>query len=120
MGTALGRTHCHVLSSHVPFVLSGKGHPYSLSLKRRSDSEGGRTDYWAAESLQAYVIGLYRAASTNGTSHSGRRKFATRLLRNGATIEQVQLLLGHESIDHTSRYIDVSDAEINRAFHDVI
>jgi integrase len=51
---------------------------------------------------------------------AGCRIYATRLLRNGAAIEQVQLLLGHESIDHTDRYIDVSDAEISRAFRDVV
>jgi hypothetical protein len=119
-GTALGCAHYHGLNLRLPLVLSRKGCPYSLRLKRRSDSEGRRTDYWAADSLQAYVTGLYRAAGTNGTSHSGRRTFATRLLRNGVTIEQVQLLLGHESIDHTNRYIDVSDAEISRAFRDVI
>jgi len=68
-----------------------------LGLKRRADAQGKWTDYWAAGSLQSYVTGLYRAAGTNnGTSHSGRRTFATRLLSNGATIEQVQLLLGHQ------------------------
>jgi integrase/recombinase XerD len=51
--TALGRTHYHGLNPHLPLVLSRKDYPYSLSLKRRSDSEGGRTDYWAADSLQA-------------------------------------------------------------------
>ena len=49
---------------------------------------------------------LYRAAGLRGTSHSGRRTFEASLFRKGATIEQVQLLFGHESIDDTSRYID--------------
>jgi len=98
MGTAFERTEYHGLNPHLPLVLSRKGYPYALSLKRREDAQGKWTEYWAADSLQAYVTGLYRAAGTNGTSHSGRRTFATRLLSNGATIEQVQLLLGHESI----------------------
>ncbi|SAL73852.1 integrase family protein [Caballeronia udeis] len=89
-------------------------------MSRVRGAMGAITDYWAADSLQAYVTGLYRAAGTKGTSHSGRRTFATRLLSNGATIEQVQLLLGHESIDQTSRYIDVSLAEMARAMATVI
>ncbi|WP_231937449.1 site-specific integrase [Caballeronia udeis] len=98
--------------------------PERLSLRAEfeatRDEQGKWTDYWAADSLQAYVTGLYRAAGTNGTSHSGRRTFATRLLRNGATIEQVQLLLGHQDIDQTSRYIDVSLADASRAFAEVV
>jgi integrase/recombinase XerD len=120
MGTAFGRTEYHGLNPHLPLILSRKGYPYALSLKRRSDAQGAWTDYWAADSLQAYVTGLYRAAGTNGTSHSGRRTFATRLLGSGATIEQVQLLLGHEDIDQTSRYIEVSAADATRAFSEVI
>ncbi|CAN7786448.1 site-specific integrase [Caballeronia sp. LjRoot34] len=120
MGTAMGRTDYHGFNSHLPLVLSRKGYPFSLSLKPRTDAQGAATGYWAADSLQAYVTGLYRAAGTKGTSHSGRRTFATRLLSNGATIEQVQLLLGHESIDQTSRYIDVSLAEMARAIATVI
>jgi integrase/recombinase XerD len=108
MGSALGSAEYQGLNRNLPLVLTRKGYPFSLSMKRRRNEQGIATDYWAADSLQAYVTGLYRAAGTKGTSHSGRRTFATRLLSNGATLEQVQLLLGHESIDQTSRYIDVS------------
>jgi hypothetical protein len=66
LGTALARTHYHGLNPHLPLVLSRKGYPYSLSLKRLSE-EGGRTDYWSADSLQAYVTDLYRAALPGGT-----------------------------------------------------
>ncbi|KLU20535.1 integrase [Caballeronia mineralivorans PML1(12)] len=120
IGTAFGRTEYHGLNRHLPLILSRKGYPYALSLKRREDAQGKWTDYWAADSLQAYVTGLYRAAGTNGTSHSGRRIFATKALANGASIEQVQFLLGHEDIDQASRYIDVSDADASRAFSEVI
>jgi len=71
MGTAMGRTDYHGLNPHLPLVLSRKGYPFSLSMKPRTDAQGATTDYWAADSLQAYVTGLYRAAGTKGTSHSG-------------------------------------------------
>jgi hypothetical protein len=57
MGTAFGRTEFHWLNPHVPLVLSPKGYPYALSLKRRGDAHDNWTDYWAADSLQAYVTG---------------------------------------------------------------
>ncbi|ENG0264612.1 site-specific integrase, partial [Burkholderia multivorans] len=77
-------------------------------------------DYWAADSLQSYVTGLYKAAGLRASSHSGRRTFATRLLGRGATIEQVKLLLGHESIDDTRRYIEVDGAVLRRILESAI
>ncbi|WP_158935225.1 tyrosine-type recombinase/integrase [Burkholderia sp. S171] len=81
---------------------------------RIKDSSRENCDRTASQA-HLYVTALYRAAGTKGTSHSGRRTFATRALANGATIEQVQLLLGHDDIDQTSRYIDVSEEAISRA-----
>ncbi|AJY08608.1 hypothetical protein SB768_30815 [Burkholderia sp. SIMBA_043] len=41
-------------------------------------------------------------------------------LSGGATLEQVQLLLRHESIDDTRRYIDVESAVLSRIFEAAI
>jgi len=120
LGMAFNRNDYRGLNRDLPLILSRKGYPYSLTKKRRVGALGEPLDYWAADSLQAYVTGLYQAAGTNGTSHSGRRTFATRLLANGASIEQIQLLLGHGDIDQTSRYIDVSLADMARAMSAVI
>lgn len=95
-------------------ILSRKGYPYAMNKKARVAAFGEVIDYWAADALQAYVTGLYRAAGLKASSHSGRRTFATRLIRRGATIEQIQLLLGHGSIDDTRRYIDVDPAVLSR------
>jgi len=119
-GTNLGRSDYCGLHANLALIVSRTGYPYSLSKKSRVGESGELTDYWAADSLQAYVTGLYRAAGTNGTSHSGRRTFATRALANGASIEQVQFLLGHQDIDQTSRYFDVSSVDVMRAFSEVI
>ncbi|MFL9922360.1 tyrosine-type recombinase/integrase [Paraburkholderia fungorum] len=66
------------------------------------------------------MTGLYQAAGLKGSSHSGRRTFATRLVAKGASIEQVQLLLGHGGIDDTRRYIDVDPAVLRGAFEEEI
>ncbi|MEX3818654.1 tyrosine-type recombinase/integrase [Paraburkholderia sp. BR14263] len=102
-------------------ILSRKGYPYALTLKKRTAANGSRVDYWAADSLQAYVTKLYRSAGLKqASSHSGRRTFATRLVARGASAEEVSLLLGHESIDDSMRYIDPIPEIMRRACEDVI
>lgn len=72
-------------------------------------------------SLQAYVTKLYRNAGLKGaSSHTGRRSFASRLIYRGATVEEVNLLLGHASIDDSLRYIEPSVAIMRRACNEVI
>ncbi len=39
------------------------------------------------------------------TSHSGRRTFATRVLNSGANIKELQILMGHSSINTTAIYV---------------
>lgn len=120
LGATLAGTSYRRLNPELPLILSRRGYPFSLNRKVRGSSSGDLVDYWAADSLQAYVTGLYQAAGIKASSHSGRRTFATRLLARGASIEQVQLLLGHESIDDTRRYVDVDRAVLRRAFEEAI
>lgn len=47
--------------------------------------------------------------------HSMRHWFATQLLRCGATIRQVQVLLGHASVTTTQGYTDVTDEDAAEA-----
>jgi len=54
------------------------------------------------------------------TPHTIRHMFATDLLRNGADIRSVQMLLGHASITTTQVYTHVTDShlkEIHKNFH---
>jgi integrase len=67
-------------------------------------------DHWAADSLQSYIARLYLSAGLKASSRSGRRTYATRLPGRGASTEDVQLLLGHGSINDTMRYLDVDYA----------
>ncbi len=57
-------------------------------------------------SLQQVFKRMYVKAEIDGAkSHSGRRTFATRLIQAGYDIKSVSLLMGHKSIQMTSRYI---------------
>lgn len=78
-------------------ILTQKGGPFELSVKRRVNFDGETAEYLAADSLQSYVTGLYRSAGlgVGYSSHSGRRTFANRLVVQGHSLDTVQLLLGH-------------------------
>jgi integrase len=62
-------------------VLTFKGFKYSMNRKRRINQAGEQVDYAACDALQAHVTKLYRDAGIKGgSSHSGRRTMASRLL----------------------------------------
>lgn len=54
------------------------------------------------------------------TAHSIRHGFATYLAQEGASVVAIQMLLGHESLDTTTRYVNAQDKfaeETHRKFH---
>jgi site-specific recombinase XerD len=56
------------------------------------------------------------------SAHSLRHGFATYLAENGANPAAIQILLGHESLDTTTRYVHASDKyaeETHKKFHPV-
>ena len=60
--------------------------------------------------------GIMRDISPHGIRHY----FATNLLKNGADIRSVQMMLGHASINTTQVYTNISDTylkEVHKKFH---
>ena len=51
------------------------------------------------------------------TAHSFRHTFAVHMLQKGYNIKQLQLLLGHSSIETTSKYLDYTDISKVRAIY---
>lgn len=85
-------------------ILTHKGYKFHLNAKRRESWAGEPVEYLACDSLQSHVTKLYRDAGIRGgSSHSGRRTMASRLIQQGAGVETVQLLLGHAELDHFYR-----------------
>lgn len=116
-GAAMDRRMYRGLMSQTCLILTHKGGPYELSVKRRTNEAGEQVNYLAADSLQSYVTGLYRAAGLRSgySSHSGRRTFASRLLAQGHLLDTLQLLLGHSHFEHIYPYLEVTKRDFREA-----
>jgi len=102
-------------------ILTHKDYKFHLNTKRRVNWAGEPVDYLACDSLQSHVTKLYRDAGIRGgSSHSGRRTMASRLVQQGAAVETVQLLLGHAELDHVRPYLQVSPKRLEQMFVDVL
>lgn len=101
---------------HSKLVLTHKGQSFELAIKKRL-LDSGPKEYWACDSLQQTFSRLYRQAGIKlGSSHSGRRTLAARVLAATGDIEAVQAILGHSELDHTKPYLTVDQSTIRRAF----
>ena len=99
LGTELTAERFRGLSPATTLILTHKGSRFYLNVKRRINYAGETIDYLACDSLQAHITKLYKDAGIRqGSSHSGRRSFASNLLRNGASLDAVQQLLGHSEL----------------------
>lgn len=97
-------------------VLTHKGQAFELAFKHR-ELEGGPEVYRACDALQQTMTRLYKQAGIKGgSSHSGRRSLAARVLAATGDVEVVQSILGHAQLDHSKPYLTVSQEVIRRAF----
>jgi integrase len=67
--------------------------------------------------LQQTMSRLYRQAGVKGgSSHSGRRTLAARVLAATGDVETVQAILGHQCLDHSKPYLSTDVETLRRAF----
>lgn len=95
-------------------VMTHKGQAFELSFKRR-ELESGPEVYRACDALQQTISRLYRQAGIKlGSSHSGRRSLAARVLAATGDVETVQTILGHQHLDHSKPYLTVDQDTLRR------
>lgn len=97
-------------------VMTHKGEGFELAFKHRQLENGPET-YRACDALQQTISRLYRQAGIKlGSSHSGRRSLAARVLAATGDVETVQTILGHQCLDHSKPYLSVDLETIRRAY----
>ena len=121
IGTELGAVKYRGLLPHQPVIYSARGAPMQQNTKRRLLDSGEVKHFKACDSLQSHVTKLYKLAGiTGGSSHSGRRTFAGKVLAATGDFDKVALLLGHTNIDVSQRYIDVREDTLRTMFAEAI
>lgn len=97
-------------------VTKHKGQAFELSFKHRELDRGPEV-YRACDSLQQTISRLYRQAGIKlGSSQSGRRTLAAKVLAATGDVETVLTILGHSSLDHSKPYLTVDQVTIRHAF----
>ena len=93
------------------------------SVPRRSDpgflllQESGRPASYQVLRNELIVAAREAGCSVQPTPHQMRHTFATEMLRAGASLPAVKVLLGHQSLEMTMRYVQVSQVDLQREYH---
>lgn len=101
------------LAASSPLFLGRGNTGFTFRRKEYIRKDGGIAEYLVCSSLQQLLSDLIkRVGVRGGSSHSGRRTFATRLADRGVDMEYIKYLLGHKSKQQTLAYIEANPKRI--------
>ena len=94
------------VQKHITEETETGGGMVNLTAPLFKSQKGG---FLSANSMVHLIKRIYQDAGfNNASSHSGRRKFATSLIEQGADIHCVKTLMGHSSIQTTALYFSTN------------
>ncbi len=95
------------LKSDSPLFLARGNSGFAFRKKVYEKVDGSIAEYWVCSSMQQLISELIKKVGVaGGSSHSGRRTFATRLADRGVDLEYIKYLLGHKSKQQSLAYIE--------------
>lgn len=112
----VGGKHWRGLQGDSPLYLARGVSGFCMTRKVYKKADGTIAEYDVCSSLQQLITRLIKSVGVkDGSSHSGRRTFASRLHDRGIEEELIQLLLGHGDLNQTMNYIDVNTTKVQKA-----
>ena len=86
-------------------------------MKAKAGFVGKGSDRMTTQGIRARLCTLAKIAGvTNVHPHRFRRTLATNLIKHGMPIQNVAILLGHDKLDTTMKYVYVDKTEIKHAY----
>ncbi|MEO9387213.1 MULTISPECIES: tyrosine-type recombinase/integrase [Chromobacterium] len=70
--------------------------------------------HFSPNTMQKLFARLFLKAGFRGSSHSGRRTFATRLNAMGVDLRSIQVLMGHAFVSTTQGYVETSPERLRK------
>jgi integrase/recombinase XerD len=111
----------HARTVFVSKRLSKELKSFKKTISRQFDINGPflktqKNTTFSANTLCQLFGELYSKAGISGaSSHSGRRKFVTRMAHSGISPKVIMTLVGHRHLSTTQKYIDVNDEMLKAA-----
>lgn len=102
-----------------PLFLARGSEEFAFRRKEYVRADGTVADYWVCSSLQYLLSQLVWLVDENGSSHSGRRTFATRLADRGVDLEYIKYFLGHKSKQQSLAYIEANQKRVRNILKNV-
>jgi len=103
-----------------PLFLGRGSSGFQFRKKEYERKDGMVAEYWVCSSMQQLISELIKKIGVpGGSSHSGRRTFATRLADRGIDLEYIKYLLGHKSKQQSLAYIDSNPKRLRNILKNV-
>ena len=103
-----------------PLFLGRGESGFTFRIKEYTKSDGTVAEYKVCSSMQQLISEIHkRVGVKKGSSHSGRRTFATRLADRGVDIEYIKYFLGHKTKQQTLTYIEANQQRVRNILKNV-